>query len=206
MDDGIPWPLRRMHQFNERLGQTLFSPDRLSPEFPDSTIAVPARVNGVLGRPAQTPKQWTVTVEWPGRVQRLNVSEVLADLPRTRMTTEFKCVEGWSQIVTWEGVRLAEVAAKHGWPLERFAYVELKTHNEGYYVGLDRASALHPQTLLVDRMNDQALPEAHGGPLRLVIMVKYGVKSLKWLGKIRFAEDRPADYWAERGYDWYLGL
>jgi DMSO/TMAO reductase YedYZ molybdopterin-dependent catalytic subunit len=45
----------------------------------------------------------------------------------------------------------------------------------------------------------------HGAPLRLVIPVKYGIKSLKQIGAIRFTDRRPADYWAERGYDWYAG-
>jgi DMSO/TMAO reductase YedYZ molybdopterin-dependent catalytic subunit len=45
----------------------------------------------------------------------------------------------------------------------------------------------------------------HGAPLRLVIPVKYGFKSLKRIGTIRFTDTRPPDYWAERGYDWYAG-
>jgi DMSO/TMAO reductase YedYZ molybdopterin-dependent catalytic subunit len=36
--------------------------------------------------------------------------------------------------------------------------------------------------------------------------VKYGYKSLKRIGVIRFQDARPADYWAQRGYDWYAGL
>jgi DMSO/TMAO reductase YedYZ molybdopterin-dependent catalytic subunit len=39
-----------------------------------------------------------------------------------------------------------------------------------------------------------------------VSSVKYGIKNIKWLGRIRFGDDRPADFWAERGYDWYAGL
>ena len=36
--------------------------------------------------------------------------------------------------------------------------------------------------------------------------VKYGIKNIKWLSSIRFQDSRPADYWAERGYDWFSGL
>jgi hypothetical protein len=74
-----------------------------------------------------------------------------------------------------------------------------------YYVGLDIASALHPQTLLCYEMNGQPLTPQHGAPLRLVIPVKFGIKNLKRIGTIRFTDVRPADYWAERGYDWYAG-
>ena len=35
---------------------------------------------------------------------------------------------------------------------------------------------------------------------------KYGIKCLKRIGVIRYARERPADYWAERSYDWYAGL
>ena len=55
-------------------------------------------------------------------------------------------------------------------------------------------------------MNGEALTAEHGAPLRLVIPVKYGIKNIKMIGTIRFTDQRPADYWARRGYDWYAGL
>jgi DMSO/TMAO reductase YedYZ molybdopterin-dependent catalytic subunit len=54
-------------------------------------------------------------------------------------------------------------------------------------------------------MNGQPLMVSHGAPLRLVITVKYGIKNIKRVGRIGFMDQRPADYWAERGYDWYSG-
>ncbi len=65
--------------------------------------------------------------------------------------------------------------------------------------------ALHPQTLLCHEMNGQPLSPDHGAPLRLVIPIKYGIKSIKRVGAIRFSDRRPADYWAELGYDWFAG-
>jgi DMSO/TMAO reductase YedYZ molybdopterin-dependent catalytic subunit len=127
------------------------------------------------------------------------------------MTTELKCVEGWSSVVRWKGVRLADFLAKYGSPS---TYVGLATPVEAvdsngnpdrYYVGLDQPSALHPQTLLCYEMNGQPLTEGHGAPLRLVSTVKYGYKCIKRVGVIELSENRPADYWAERGYDWYAG-
>lgn len=55
-------------------------------------------------------------------------------------------------------------------------------------------------------MNDQPITAEHGAPVRLLIPVKYGVKNLKRIGTIRFADERPRDYWAEEGYDYHLGL
>jgi DMSO/TMAO reductase YedYZ molybdopterin-dependent catalytic subunit len=121
-------------------------------------------------------------------------------------------------IVTWTGARLSDFmaayppAARDGsradvrrdaGSLPRF--VSLETPGRGYYVGLDLASALHPQTLLAWAINGAPLPWEHGAPLRLAIPIKYGVKSLKRIGTLRYTDVRPADYWAERGYDWDLG-
>ena len=142
----------------------------------------------------------------------------LKALPRVEMVTQLKCIEGWSVIVQWAGARFADFAnvyrpaTRSGEapdvqrrPEDLVRYVSLTTADGGYYVGLDMASALHPQTLLCYEMNGQPLTEEHGAPLRLVIPVKYGIKNIKGIRTIRFTDRRPADYWAERGYDWYAG-
>ena len=170
--------------------------------------------------PGDDPTGWTLTVEGgaPGRGRRLvDLAEIRA-LPRHEQTTELKCIEGWSVVVHWAGARLADLAASTGLgsrsgrpypaaspPGDLYDYVALATPDGRYYVGLDAASALHPQTLLCDEMNGRPLTLDHGAPLRLVIPVKYGIKNIKRIGTIRFADRRPADYWAELGYDWYAG-
>ena len=85
-------------------------------------------------------------------------------------------------------------------------YVGMETPDGEYYVGLDLASAMHPQTLLCYELNGQPLPVEHGAPLRLLVPIKYGIKNLKRIGKIDFSLSRPKDYWAEQGYDWYAGF
>src|SRR5436853_3506014 len=37
-EDGVPWPLRRVLEMNERIASAYFSPKRLSPEFAASRI------------------------------------------------------------------------------------------------------------------------------------------------------------------------
>lgn len=137
--------------------------------------------------------------------------DAIRNLPRalhTEMVTELKCIEGWSVVVQWAGVRFADFVAhyrstKNSENLP--AYVGIETPDGEYYVGLDIESALHPQTLLCYEMNGQPLTPEHGAPLRLVIPVKYGIKNIKRIGTIRFTDERPKDYWAEQGYDWYAG-
>jgi DMSO/TMAO reductase YedYZ molybdopterin-dependent catalytic subunit len=139
-------------------------------------------------------------------------------LPRVEMTTEFKCIEGWSVIVHWTGARFTDFMTAYppetqsgddfslAKPEDLPPYVSLATPDGQYYVGLDMESMLHPQTLLAYEINGKPLSQKHGAPLRLVTTVKYGVKSLKRIGSIRYSVVRPADYWAEQGYDWYIGL
>lgn len=204
-DDGIPWPLRRMLQFNERLTQGYFDPDRLAPTF-DVSLAREPRVNGHYGiRDNIDLAAWRLKILRSGDqpvVERTLPIQAILELPRFEMVTEFKCVEGWSQVVHWGGARLADFIARYG---HDTPFVGLATPDREYYVGLDRSSALHSQSLLAYEMNGQPLTQPHGAPLRLVCPLKYGVKSIKRIGSIQFAQHRPADYWAERGYDWYLG-
>jgi DMSO/TMAO reductase YedYZ molybdopterin-dependent catalytic subunit len=200
LEDGIPWPLRRVLEFNERLGQATFSNGRLAPTFPVNQAGEP-RVNGRLGLAGGfDAAAWRLRVV--GNGERQLPLAAIQELPRVEMVTELKCIEGWSQVVHWAGARLADFAAKYQLGGE---YVSLSTPDGAYYVGLDRASAVHPQTLLCYEMNGQPLTLEHGAPLRLVTPVKYGIKHIKRIGAIRFTGERPQDYWAERGYDWYAG-
>ncbi len=138
-------------------------------------------------------------------------------LPRIEMTTKLKCIEGWSTIVNWAGARFSDFIARFppstrngSQPDLRRAgdfvrYVSMVTPDGGYYVGMDMPSILHPQTLLAYEMNGAPLLKEHGAPLRLATATKYGIKQIKRIGRIEFTDERPADYWAERGYDWYSG-
>jgi hypothetical protein len=241
-EDGALWPFRRVLETNERLARDYFADTHLAKTYPRSMAVMP-RVNGVIGmqEPLDLAK-WRLRViglAVPPRaamtrdttaVDSTDVSDEEFDdsdslyltiddirsLPRTEMVTELRCIEGWSVVVQWGGVRFRDFAAKYrtqsggAVSLDRGTdpspYVSLETPNGGYYVGLDTASAMHPQTLLCYEMNGRPLTAEHGAPLRLVVPAKYGVKNIKRIGMIRFTGKRPADYWAEQGYDWYAGL
>jgi len=219
-DDGLPWPLRRVLEFDERLARGIFRTSRLSPEFPRSAARMP-RINGTIGLESDLDlSAWKLQVVRAAgdHAWRSFTLDDIKALPRVETTTELRCIEGWSEVVYWAGARLADLATVTGlanrsgrpaYPTgnadDLFDYVALETPDREYYVGLDMASALHPQTLLCYEMDGRPLTPEHGSPLRLVIPVKYGIKSLKRIGTIRFTDARPADYWAERGYDWYSG-
>jgi len=219
-EDGLPWPLRRALEFDERVARGLFRPSRRSPEFPRSAARMP-RINGSIGIVSDLDlSAWRLQIIGAagGRAPRLLTLDDVKALPRVEMTTELRCIEGWSDVVHWAGARLADLASvtglatrsgrptdPHGNTADLLDYAALETPDGDYYVGLDMASALHPQTLLCYEVDGRPLTPEHGAPLRLVIPVKYGIKNLKRIGTIRFTDVRPADYWAERGYDWYAG-
>jgi DMSO/TMAO reductase YedYZ molybdopterin-dependent catalytic subunit len=130
----------------------------------------------------------------------------IKQLPKTEIVYDFKCIEGWSQKTWWGGVSFADFIKHYHLENESNSnYVALITPDKKYYVGIDMASAIHPQTLLCYEMNGVSLPMNQGYPLRLIIPVKYGIKSIKRIGTIYFSDQRPPDYWAERGYDYYSG-
>lgn len=196
-------PFRRALWMNESIAQAYYSPDRLSPLFRPSDVTK-ARVNGHLGLVDNADVgAWRLTIEGAKAAVALTIDEVRA-LPAHEMITELRCIEGWSTIVKWKGARLRDLIDRYP-PPSPVRYVSMETPGRGYYVGLDIESALHPQSLLVYEMNDQPLNWHHGAPLRLAMPVKYGIKSIKRIGTIRYTNVRPADFWAERGYDWYAG-
>jgi DMSO/TMAO reductase YedYZ molybdopterin-dependent catalytic subunit len=154
--------------------------------------------------PGFDPSAWRLKLQAAGTTTQLTLDDIKR-LPRTEMTTQLRCIEGWSVVVAWAGCRFSDFVSRYH-PSDVEKYVSLKTPDELYYVGLDMKSAVHPQTLLCYEMNGSPLTIEHGAPLRLVTTVKYGIKSIKRIGTITFTNDRPADFWAERGYDWYAGL
>jgi len=133
----------------------------------------------------------------------------LRKLPRVELVTEFKCIEGWSQITQWAGVRLRDfIDAFPPAPLNgrmpRYVYME--TPDGDYYCGYDMAAARHPQSTLVMEMSGQPLRPEHGAPLRLHMPIKYGYKQIKRIGLIAYTDVKPDDFWTKLGYDWYAGL
>ena len=213
--------LRTTLEFNERVSKTFYRPSRLAPEFHSSSVTTPARTNGDIGLGGDLDLSgWRLTVGGlAGRTDDLILTmEDIRRLPRTEMTTEFKCIEGWSTIVQWAGVRFSDFTAAYApktrsgrpadltnSPEDLLPYVAMSTPDNGYYVGWDIQSILHPQTLLAYEMNGELLTSEHGAPLRIASPTKYGIKQIKRIGRIEFTAERPPDYWAERGYDWYAG-
>jgi len=206
---GARKPLRRALNKTELFFRRLtFNENHLAKTYPVAMAAKTVRHNSDIGSEGEIEAGiWRLEV-LKRNGTKLNISlDQLKALPKTDMVFDFKCVEGWDQIQHWAGVRFADFAKHFGLQEElKLDYVGMMTPDKQYYVGIDMPSAIHPQTILAYEMNGGPLPAQHGKPLRLIIPVKYGIKNLKRIGTITFSNQRPPDYWAEQGYDYYSGL
>ena len=203
-----PLPERDVLNFNGDVARAYLSDAHLARTYRPDQIGK-LKANGGYGLDDDDElKTWKLTVDPGSGVKPFNLQlNDVQSLPRQQMITNFCCIEGWNVINQWTGVKFSDFLAKYlpaGHPLSKYVY--MSTPDDEYYVGLDMKSAMHPQTLLAWELNGEALTPEHGAPLRLVIPVKYGIKNIKRIGTIRLTDTRPADYWAENGYDWFAGL
>ena len=207
-DNEIPWPQRRVLDFNGTLSHSYLSDSHLMPTYSRERVGW-LKPNGNIGleQPLDAGK-WQLQLE-TGREfppLHLTLADVMA-LPKVEMITQFCCIEGWSTVAHWGGARFSDFTKKYFPPDRKLPdFVYMATAREDYYVGLDMKSALHPQTLLAYEQDGKPLEERHGAPLRLVIPVKYGIKNIKRVALVRYTNRKPGDYWAEEGYDWFAGL
>lgn len=147
------------------------------------------------------------------RTESLAIGELTRRFERHDMNTRLVCVEGWSAVAAWGGLRFADLlAAFPPAPGARWAALQSAVSLNGagapesYYVSLDLDTARHPQAMLATHHAGAPLTLAHGAPLRLVVPMKLGLKNIKAITHIAYTAEEPADYWNERGYSKYDGL
>lgn len=196
---------------------------RLVKTFPPSAISQEFKINSLNLPPdyasgeANAWRNWRLTVdglvERPGRFS----FDELRHWPAAEQITRLDCVEGWSAIARWTGIRLSDLLARVGVrPGARYVVchaADADDYGVPFYGSLDLAAALHPQTLLAYGFNGQVpLPLDHGAPLRLLLPTQLGYKSTKFLHRITVTPDLAAigggkgGYWEDQGYEWYAGL
>ncbi|NIP81184.1 MAG: molybdopterin-dependent oxidoreductase [Gemmatimonadetes bacterium] len=130
--------------------------------------------------------------------------ESLMRLPAVTQRVNHYCVEGWTAVTEWTGVRVAELARRVE-PLPGARYVDFESFDSGYHESWDLESALHPQTLIAYGYEGRRLDPRRGAPARLHSPVKLGYKSVKYLTRVVFLPERSGGYWSDRGYEWYAG-
>jgi len=152
---------------------------------------------------------WTVAVGGAcAKPGKLSLEDLIKGLAPQERIYRLRCVEGWSMVIPWLGVPLADVLKRFE-PTSKAKYVAFTTLadekqmpgiaypfiNWPYREGLRIDEAMHPLTLLATGLYGKALPQQNGAPLRLVVPWKYGFKSIKSIIAITFVERRPLTSW-----------
>lgn len=194
-------------RWNLNLEKALLSPTRTAPtaRLLETTSNDAFPVYFVSPSVPIAPPIWTLRVR--GLVDRpLDLTlEDLKRLTRTDVRVRHHCVEGWSAVTTWNGVRIAELARAAGARADA-RFVEFRSFDDGYSSSWDRESAEHAQTLVAYGMNGSPLGPAHGAPARISAGIKLGYKMVKYLTDVVFLPEATGGYWEDRGYEWFGGV
>ncbi len=195
-----------------------YAPEDISPDFKPNGSIDPAAADYVALRDAGFADY---RLEVTGLVERplsLSLDDLRARPSRTQIT-KHDCVEGWTAIGQWTGVRLETLLDEAGLKPEAryivFHCFDALTQTETgprYYESIDLIDARHPQTILAYDMNGETLPVPHGAPLRLRVERQLGYKHAKYIRRIEAVESFDhieggnGGYWPDRGYEWYAGI
>jgi DMSO/TMAO reductase YedYZ molybdopterin-dependent catalytic subunit len=209
------WLLNKAQRLDDEVSTALYSQHHLVPTYTKSQITpLKNNYNGATPDPAYIPG-WRLTLDGisSGLTVSLDIETLLARHRIYDQVTRLVCVEGWSAIAWWSGLRFDDLL--HAYPpvsQAKWAHIESSVNLDAngnpdpYFVSIDLLTAQHPQTLLATHLNGKPLTVEHGAPLRLLVPMKLGLKNIKAITRITYTKDEPPDYWAKRGYSRYDGI
>jgi DMSO/TMAO reductase YedYZ molybdopterin-dependent catalytic subunit len=198
--------LMSVSRWNDKVQAFLFDPNKLAPTYPESMITKPFPFNAYYGEDEiRDVDGSTYKLELGGLIRERKpwTLNQLAMLPQTSQVTRHICVEGWSAIGKWGGVRFSDFLKMVGADTTA-KYVGFKCADD-YYTSIDMPTALHQQTLLTLTFADRVLPREYGFPMKLRIPTKLGFKNPKHITEIYVTNDYPGGYWEDQGYNWFGG-
>ena len=155
---------------------------------------------------------WTVTID--GLVEnpmKVNLDDLVKMFTMEERIYRFRCVEGWSMVVPWNGFSLNSLVKKVK-PLSSAKYIRFETlvdpevfpdQKRGkfgvidypYIEGLRIDEAMNDLSFLATGLYGDVMPKQNGAPIRLVVPWKYGFKSIKSIVKISFVDKEPLNTW-----------
>jgi len=199
--------LRVVSNFNDWVQARLFQPQVMAATFSEKDVTRPFPFNGYypedeapvidgdkyrleIGGLVDSKKPWTL-------------AELYA-LPEVSQVTRLVCVEGWSAIGSWQGVRLSDFLKRIGADTTaKYLWFQCA---EGYSNTVDMPTALHPQTQLTLKFDHKVLPTTYGFPVRIRIPTKLGFKNPKYVTAMWVQNNDAGGYWENQGYNWFSGL
>lgn len=123
----------------------------------------------------------------------------LMELPQTEMTKDFHCVTTWSKLdVTWTGILTTDLLSVLA-PEPNASHIMFHCYG-GYTTNLRLDDFTAEGCMLAHKLEGDAIPTEHGGPLRAIIPHLYAWKSAKWLSGIEFMDADKAGFWERNGY------
>ncbi|TXN31049.1 molybdopterin-dependent oxidoreductase [Lacisediminihabitans profunda] len=127
---------------------------------------------------------WVLTVARGSTAKTFSLAD-LAALPQHRVDLPIACVEGWSQLASWRGVRLRDLMDSVGaHPNEDLRLTSLEKRG-GYRVTEMGAEFVQDDlTLVALELNGDPLDLDHGYPARMIAPGRPGVLQTKWLSKL----------------------
>jgi sulfoxide reductase catalytic subunit YedY len=156
-------------------------------------------------------RPWTVKVDGlVGKPADYDLDDLINSSQLEERIYRMRCVEGWSMVIPWVGVPLAEIL-KRVEPQSGAKYVAFETlvrpaempGQRGvfqplpwpYVEGLRLDEAMHPLTIMAVGIYGETLPNQNGAPIRLVVPWKYGFKSIKSVVRISLTDKEPKTSW-----------
>lgn len=209
--------------------RVILAPGQLAPEYKESDISAWFKPNGTTEPDDQEYadhvaagfKDWRLEIN--GLVEHplsLSLDDIKARPARTQITRH-DCVEGWSCIGKWTGMKLGPVMEEAKLkPNAKYLVFrcadsmgDAEDGSDDYYESIAVADAFHPQTILAYALNDKPLEVAHGAPIRLRVEHYLGYKQAKYVMSIEAVETfthingGKGGYWEDSaGYDWFGGI
>jgi DMSO/TMAO reductase YedYZ molybdopterin-dependent catalytic subunit len=195
-----------------------FSASQIAPKFRPNGTTMPMG-DAYASLVATGFANWRLIVD--GLVAKpleLSLAQLQAMPTRTQITRH-DCVEGWSCIGQWKGVRLSHLLnLAQIRPEAKFAVfhcldqMEKNDDDSMYYESVDLDDAFHEQTILAWELNGKPLPVENGAPLRARIERQLGYKQPKYVYRVELVDSfdeisgGKGGYWEDQGYNWYGGI
>src|SRR3984885_12483198 len=168
-------------RIDDDVAEALYLETRLVPTYTKSQITpLKNNYNGATPDPGYIPG-WHLTLDGlaSGVSVALDLRSLINRFSMHEQITQLVCVEGWSAIAWWAGLRFDDLlrayppASQARWVrVESSVNLDASGNPDPYFVSIDLATARHPQTLLATHFNGQPLTVDHGAPLRLLVPVK----------------------------------
>ncbi len=136
--------------------------------------------------PATTGSSWRLTLRG-GPAEMVLDRQALSAMPQHSARLPIACVEGWSTVQTWTGVRLAELARLAGVPAPGSARVaSMERFGAFNHAVLQSTQIEDTESLLALTVNGADLSMDHGYPARIIVPALPGVHNTKWVAAIDF--------------------